>query len=238
MVGRLIRERRNARGWSQERLAEEYPTSHRQIVRWEKYSSQLPREAQRTRLGELLGISPPEWLHTAGEALEAQQAAKSEAEMRASLLDRIGAYPYYDAVVALDMDVSAGRKGGRIPQGLEGVETLPRIGDQQHYALRVTGDCMEPEVKPGDIVIFDPEAEIEDGNMVVAAQDGEIALVKWYNRVSTMQYLIPLNGDPIVIDEHIELVGVVKDIKRKPKPMPRNKRVRPVSPDQRPLPGA
>jgi transcriptional regulator with XRE-family HTH domain len=61
MVGALIRSRRLAKGWSQEVLAAKMGKAQRQITRWEGYTTQIPRDATRIRLGELLGIAEAEW---------------------------------------------------------------------------------------------------------------------------------------------------------------------------------
>jgi phage repressor protein C with HTH and peptisase S24 domain len=40
----------------------------------------------------------------------------------------------------------------------------PDIHDQNAFAVRVTGDSMEPRFKEGDIVIFSPAAEVHNGD--------------------------------------------------------------------------
>lgn len=174
-----------------------------------------------------------------GIKAERQDEAEKSPRKRYTLqeiLRNIGAWRVVDNSIALDQEVSAhSRKGGHIPSGLADVETLPLVNGRQLYAVRVTGDCMAPSVNPGDTILFDPERPAQDGDMVVAAKDGERALVKWLDDRGTVQYLLPRNGEPILIDESIEVVGVVEDIKRKPERLPRSVRSRPVSPLQRPL---
>lgn len=81
MVGRLIRERRQVKGWSQEELADAYPTTQRQISRWEQYTTETLRKSTRDRLGELLNIKPAEWHLAAAEAVDPY----GEAERRTRL---------------------------------------------------------------------------------------------------------------------------------------------------------
>jgi transcriptional regulator with XRE-family HTH domain len=61
MVGKLIRARRLAKRMSQGDLAAAVGTSQRQITRWESYTTQMPREATRVKLGDVLGIAEAEW---------------------------------------------------------------------------------------------------------------------------------------------------------------------------------
>lgn len=158
------------------------------------------------------------------------------------MLDRIGAYPIVDMSTELDQMVSAGT-GNRanIPQGLEAVgdiEVVPLPDGKLLYALRVTRDCMQPEIMPGWTVRLDPEGHPEDGDIVVAVQDGEKAIVKWLEKDQAMQWLLPLNGEPILIDENIEIVGVVKDIVKPPPPKPRRRRLQRAPEGQKRLPNA
>lgn len=172
---------------------------------------------------------------------ESQQEAKDEKKprrryTREEIYRNIGAWPVVNDAIELVLQASAGEgKGALIPQGLEGVETVPNITGSQLYAMRVTGNCMVPEVRPGEIVHFDPDRIPEDGDLVVATQYGEKALVKWYEEQGTMQYLVPLDGEAILIDESIEVIGVIKKIERTPPRRTNAKRKRTVSPLQRPL---
>ena len=53
--------------------------------------------------------------------------------------------------------------------------SLPEIGDQNAYALEISGDSMEPVYRDGDLVIVSPAAPIRRGDRVVArTQAGEV----------------------------------------------------------------
>ena len=171
------------------------------------------------------------------ETAEVTQRARLS---KAELLRRIGAYPVIDTTIALEQVVSAGKgHEADIPQGLEtirDIEALPLPTGRQQYVVRVTGDCMVPDIMPGWTVRFDPDQEAHDGDLVVAAQDGERALVKWLDKRATLQYLLPLNGEPILIDEGIEIVGVVTEVMQPPPRRPKRQAAPQVPDGQMELP--
>jgi transcriptional regulator with XRE-family HTH domain len=212
------------------------PSFVSRIERGSRRAGELPDYKDLVRIADAFEMSVAELTAGLGNG---DQPPQTENDRLRSLLLRIGAWLVVDTVIPLDQDVSAARgkdsKGGHIPQGLEGVEALPLVKGRQLYALRVTGDCMGDEVKPGEVVHFDPARPAEDGDMVVAAKDGEKALVKWLDQRGTIQYLLPVHGDPIPIDDSIEVIGVVEDIVRKARRRRGMPRPRLVSPLQQPL---
>lgn len=129
-----------------------------------------------------------------------------------ALLKRLKAEKVKD--IEFDMTVSAGSK--RSPKS---DRIRPR---KPHYVVDVEGDCMVPEILNGDTVHFDPELSPEHGDWVVATVDGDNAIVKkLVVKDGIMQRLMPLNGEPLVIDENVRIVGVVISYER---PGPRGRR--------------
>jgi len=52
---------------------------------------------------------------------------------------------------------------------------IPTVSDPNAYALRVTGDSMEPVYRKGDILIVEPDAEVKRGDrVVVKTAKGEV----------------------------------------------------------------
>lgn len=152
------------------------------------------------------------------------------------LLATIGAAPLDRNEIALDQVVSATSRGKATGVHEESGRYRPK--QSPLYVVKVEGDCMVPEVESGDSVRFDPELVPEDGDWVVATIDGERAVIKEYRIERGVQRLLPLNGEPLVIDENVRIVGVVLEVgKPSPRTRTRQRRVRPVSPRQRPLPG-
>lgn len=85
------------------------------------------------------------------------------------------------------------------------------------YALRVTGDSMEPEFTAGDIIIVEPDAQAENGSFIIVRQNRGEATFKQLIQDGSQILLKPLN-DRYKIQEMQEdavICGVVKEkIKR------------------------
>ncbi|MBG6247007.1 MULTISPECIES: helix-turn-helix domain-containing protein [Symbiopectobacterium] len=89
---------------------------------------------------------------------------------------------------------------------------------EHSFALRITGDSMEPDFKEGDVIIVDPEVEPAPGEFVVAANGSNEATFKKYRptglgmRGEIHFDLIPLNSDyaPVSSAEvSIKIIGTM-----------------------------
>ena len=87
--------------------------------------------------------------------------------------------------------------------------------------LRVDGESMEPELHPGDFVLIDKDAVVNNGDIVAARIDEDEATIKKYNYQSNVISLVPINPTfqvrTFARDEinRIRIVGKVTEIKRK-----------------------
>ncbi len=84
------------------------------------------------------------------------------------------------------------------------------------FFVRVTGDSMlEAGIHSGDILIVDRSLEATDGNVIVAALDGELTVKRLYQRAQTIR-LLPENKNYQPIDIHpqqsFEIWGVVTNV--------------------------
>lgn len=80
------------------------------------------------------------------------------------------------------------------------------------FALRVTGDSMEPEFAHGTIVIVEPEMDAHPGDYVIAKNGDEEAVLKKLVRDGADLYLVPLNTRyPIKPLGTARIVGVVRE---------------------------
>lgn len=85
------------------------------------------------------------------------------------------------------------------------------------FALKVTGDSMEPDFKEGDVIVIDPEVEPMPGEFVVAANGDLEATFKKYKPLFSLTdgydfELIPLNSDyPIsrCLSDKVRIVGTM-----------------------------
>ena len=109
------------------------------------------------------------------------------------------------------------------------VDTFPRGGADEYimaynsygkhtFALRITGNSMEPEFKEGDVVVIDPDVAPNAGDYVVARNHEESATFKKYrprgiNEAGQDVFeLVPLNEDyaPMRSDlQHIIIIGTM-----------------------------
>ena len=120
---------------------------------------------------------------------------------------------------------------GAIPAGvpleaiefIDGFEEIPRewtLGNKEYIALRVQGDSMFPEYLEGDVVIVLLCSDFDNGDDCVVFIDGYDATLKRCYRTDKGIQLKPLNqayppktyGEG---DEPIEILGIVKEIRRK-----------------------
>ena len=67
------------------------------------------------------------------------------------------------------------------------------VKGERVFALRVKGDCMEPEFTDGDIIIVNPHVEVIPGDYVVAKKEEEAATFKQLQKIGKTLFLHPLN---------------------------------------------
>ena len=82
------------------------------------------------------------------------------------------------------------------------------------FALRVTGDSMEPRFREGDVVFVDPEIQPDSGRFVVAKINSDDATFKQLIIDAGRTYLKPLNDRYPLIDvtgRELRIVGVVTE---------------------------
>jgi SOS-response transcriptional repressor LexA len=86
------------------------------------------------------------------------------------------------------------------------------------FALRVTGDSMEPEFKDGEVIIVNPHVEAVPGDYIVVKNPDEEATFKQLKRYGSRWVLHPLNPrypDQEVSRGEFRIIGrVVKKEKR------------------------
>ena len=61
------------------------------------------------------------------------------------------------------------------------------------FALRISGDCMEPMLRNGEDIYIDPDAVPVDKKVVLVQSDGEYTL-KRYSVIDGVPYLVPDNA--------------------------------------------
>jgi len=118
---------------------------------------------------------------------------------------------------------------GAIPAGefrlaaadIEGWEEVPeeQVKDGEYFMLRVQGDCMEPRIHEGYRVLVRAQQCAEDGDLVVAMNDGEDATLKRikYSGKVALLYADNPKYSPIVVPvRDLRIIGKVVKVEFKP----------------------
>lgn len=91
------------------------------------------------------------------------------------------------------------------------ISTTNRKAD---FALRISGDSMEPEISDGSIVLVKQQKNIYSGQIGIFLYDGEIRCKKFYKNKKNIT-LVSLNKQypplSIASNRKLELLGVVID---------------------------
>lgn len=99
-------------------------------------------------------------------------------------------------------------------------EWLPAQPDmsERSFAVRVVGESMLPDYRPGDILCVDPELRggTPNGALVIARMQGTHEVTfKQYIEDAGRRYLKPLNASFLPITDPFDILGVVKYATRK-----------------------
>lgn len=107
-----------------------------------------------------------------------------------------------------NLKVSAG--DSRFPGGDVARETLGALFPPGSEAIRVDGECLEPFIRHGDIVVVMPQSSAESGQKVIAQLDDDTLTCKIYRDDDTGPHLEAVNGQwPRIPAERFRIVGVV-----------------------------
>lgn len=202
----------NRRDWSQSDFARHVGFSPGVVSNWIN-SGRRPEFESCLRIARALGVDPDLVVAKAGriptKQVRDRPLALSDVRKQFELLAPIEA-----PLIELDQLVSAG-PGEAVPQGYEYMAASAEQRRTPLYAAVVTGNCMDPEIRPGDRVVFDPQLPLENGRLVVASVEGEAAMVKRLVERNGQRYLEALDGKRIIVDERVRFVGVVTEVRRK-----------------------
>lgn len=92
----------------------------------------------------------------------------------------------------------------------------------EHFALKIKGDSMKPELCQGDIIIVHKQSDFENNDLCIVLINGDEATVKRVKRINNGIILQPANPDyePLIFTEEdilskpVQIIGVVKELKR------------------------
>lgn len=122
------------------------------------------------------------------------------------LFERFGIRPY-DAPLSIDGVYASAGPGIGVPQDID--DTIPRKFAQSKYLreVAVVGDCMVPDLIPGETVIYNTRMDAEIGKIMVALRDENELLIKRLIFARDDQWLHPNEGLDIRVDERIRFLG-------------------------------
>lgn len=169
----------------------------------------IPSRDTMIRLANFLGVSVS-WLQYGDPELESVEVG----------LVQPRTIPVIDYVQAGAW--TEGRSYSAFDGGVEFITTDQRLG-RDAFALRVNGDSMMPEIRPGDVVIVDPGLSPRPGEFVIARNGDGDATIKQYRPRGVNDHgvewfeLAPLN--PVFPTlrsdkQDIEIIGVVVEHRR------------------------
>lgn len=95
--------------------------------------------------------------------------------------------------------------------------------DGEYFALKISGDSMEPKISNGDVVIVRKQPDAEEGNLVIAMVNGYDAVCKRLKKYKDGIALISNNPayEPLyfsnkdIIEKPVTILGVVKELRAK-----------------------
>lgn len=168
---------REALGLSQQKLADKAGVALRTIQNWENPASKEPQPAKLSKVAQalnvsidyLLGKTEGKWDQTlSDEPTKYRLGNASDVMMLTELA------PHKVPVVSW-AKAGAGISYHDLAEQIDEY-VLSDAPDPNAYALIIEGDSMEPEYKSGDRVIFLPNQEARNGDVVVArvAESGEV----------------------------------------------------------------
>ena len=196
IVSARIKQRREALRLTQDELAERLGYKSRtSIAKLEGSASGLP-QSKIVKIARALETTP-------GYLLGWDEVEKRSNPMRP--IPIVGA-------------VTAGKPIDRI-EVIDGYESIPDSWSGDYFALRIKGDSMEPKISDGDIVIVRVQQDAEDGEIVIAAVNGDEATCKRLRKQNGTIMLQPNNPAyfPIVWDGRtgpaITIIGKVVELR-------------------------
>lgn len=211
---------REKKGYTQEELAEKIGVAKSTITGYEK-GNRKPDVLKIKKLAKSLGITGDELLGTGMQTKTAQlwsseamqiakdydsldrwgkqvvrevvRGEKARCEDEARFMEEIRETEEPKVINLFDEGAAAGLALGLTGQGATPYELGPEDPQGASYAIRVSGDSMEPDFPDGSIAFVNHD-EMRDGDIGVFCVDGATVIKQWhYDSMMGMTYLFSLN---------------------------------------------
>lgn len=151
------------------------------------------------------------------KALESKGVLRLPAERSARALHVVGAQQLAGQV---RLPILGQVRAGVPVEAIENVEdhvVVDRsIGRRAHFALKIKGDSMEPDMREGDIAVVERTAQATSGESVIAHVGGADATVKVFRKQGREVWLEALNSNYAPIrGQSFTIVGRVRGLIRR-----------------------
>ena len=209
-LSQKIKQLRLERGWTQQELAQRSGLGRRSISYLEQRDRERPPADILLKLARAFNIKPEELYQAAGYIKEAKELSPRP-ETPEEILDKLklatpqsipvypwGAFPF--------------RAGDNI-EPLEYIyRARPKLTSKHVEAYSVHGNCLEPKVSDGDVIIVDLEGAIDNGDIVACLLDDEFHVLRV--RKVADQIWLENNYKKFKFEQCQEIAPVIEVIKR------------------------
>ena len=179
-VAEYIKEKRTAQGLSASEVARSAGVTGEHILYIEKGEMKTPSFDVVIKILQALHVDLQEFLRETGYLPVNVEPAPLKTVRRVPVISWVAAGSWHQGLTSDDpVDVD------------EWTET--DVKGKRVFALRVKGDCMEPEFVEGDVIIVNPHIEPVPGDYVIVKNDAEEATFKQLKKFGNLFVLHPLN---------------------------------------------
>jgi len=173
-LAQKLKELRLERGWTQQEVANRSGISRQSVSYLEQRDRGRPPADILLKLARAFNIKPEELYRAAGYITEITDTSP-RTETPEEILDRLRLATPVSIPIYIDYPFHAG-------DPVEPVEFVYRarskLAKKNIEGYIVHGDCLEPQINNGDIIIVDREGEINNGDIIACLIDSEIHIAR------------------------------------------------------------
>lgn len=170
-----LKELRLERGWTQEEVAKRSGLGRRTVSYFEKRDRERPPADILLKFAKAFNIKPEELYQAAGYITETRDT-HPRPETPEEILDRLRlATPQSIPVYPWE---SYPFHAGDMTEPVEYVYIPRRKSSKKIEAYIVHGNCLEPKVNDGDVIVVDRDGAIDNGDIVACLLDNEFHVLR------------------------------------------------------------
>jgi len=208
-IGEIIRRVRKSKDLSQRKLSDLSGVDRAYICQLEAGKAGSITLVTARKLAQGLGVSPSIFLGSGGELQKEAPTIIYRQETPEDILERLRVAISSTVPIYEDYPFHAGSPVEPIDH-VAIVRNRARGKNLEGYVAR--GNCLEPDIKDGYIIIVDRDGQIDNGDIVAALVDGELYLAR-LRRIADEVYLENNNGR--IKLEDCQVAAPVIEVRRK-----------------------